>query len=123
MSDTDGTAAPAGWYEDGQTAGHERYWDGTQWTDQFRPLAPNAVAPETPAEIAVPVAAEFPAASPPPGEFPAYMPLSAAARGPRTPLSKGARIGIIVGAAVVVVAIVVIIVGAATNWFQGSTGG
>jgi len=29
---------PAGWYQDGVNAGQERYWDGTRWTDQFRPL-------------------------------------------------------------------------------------
>jgi len=27
-------SAPAGWHE--QTDGRERYWDGVQWTDQFR---------------------------------------------------------------------------------------
>jgi hypothetical protein len=26
----------AGWYEDGP---RERYWDGAQWTDQYRPLS------------------------------------------------------------------------------------
>lgn len=26
---------PAGWYEDD---GRERFWDGTNWTDQFRPI-------------------------------------------------------------------------------------
>lgn len=28
--------APAGWYPDGQ--GHERYWDGTNWTSEVRDL-------------------------------------------------------------------------------------
>ncbi|MEI5582470.1 MULTISPECIES: DUF2510 domain-containing protein [unclassified Agromyces] len=34
---TDGTNAPAGWYDDGR--GQRRYWDGTQWTDHTAPLA------------------------------------------------------------------------------------
>jgi len=38
-------SAPAGWYQDGQTAGHERYWDGAQWTDRFRPLHGEPSAP------------------------------------------------------------------------------
>lgn len=29
-----GSAAPAGWYEDG--SGRQRWWDGRQWTEQFR---------------------------------------------------------------------------------------
>lgn len=28
---------PAGWYPDTQHSGSERYWDGSQWTDQSRP--------------------------------------------------------------------------------------
>lgn len=27
---------PAGWYEED---GKERYWDGTDWTDEYRPIA------------------------------------------------------------------------------------
>ncbi len=44
MSDASGAVAPAGWYDDGQHPGQERYWDGAQWTEQFRPVA----APVTP---------------------------------------------------------------------------
>ena len=44
-------ATPAGWYPDGQ--GNERWWDGTQWTDNTRPLggggAPAPAAPAAPA--------------------------------------------------------------------------
>ncbi|MBO9577990.1 MAG: DUF2510 domain-containing protein [Microbacteriaceae bacterium] len=46
------STTPAGWYQDGQTAGQERFWDGTRWTDQFRPLAP--AAPAAPAVPAAP---------------------------------------------------------------------
>lgn len=31
---------PPGWYPDPQAADQQRYWDGTQWTDQFAPKAP-----------------------------------------------------------------------------------
>jgi len=34
---------PAGWYPDATTQS-QRYWDGTQWTQHFAPLAP-AVQP------------------------------------------------------------------------------
>lgn len=40
-------SAPAGWHL--QPDGQERYWDGTQWTDQFRaPLASDPTAPPPP---------------------------------------------------------------------------
>ncbi len=35
MNSTD-AAAQAGWYAVG--GGHERYWDGSAWTDQRRPV-------------------------------------------------------------------------------------
>ncbi|MBW8763620.1 MAG: DUF2510 domain-containing protein [Microbacterium sp.] len=38
---------PAGWYDDG--SGRQRWWDGTQWTEHFAPVAePEAPAAETP---------------------------------------------------------------------------
>lgn len=40
-------SAPAGWHL--QPDGQERYWDGTQWTDQFRaPLPSDPTAPPPP---------------------------------------------------------------------------
>lgn len=38
--------APAGWYPDGQ--GHERYWDGTDWTPQVRDLQHAGLVEEQP---------------------------------------------------------------------------
>ena len=35
MSDTGET--PAGWYPDPNDAGQQRYWDGSEWTDQTAP--------------------------------------------------------------------------------------
>ena len=29
--------APAGWYDDGQHPGQQRYWDGERWTEHFHP--------------------------------------------------------------------------------------
>lgn len=37
MSTTDATAY-AGWYAVG--GGHERYWDGSTWTEHLRPVPP-----------------------------------------------------------------------------------
>lgn len=31
------TTTPAGWYADAQHEGHQRYWDGSQWTDHYHP--------------------------------------------------------------------------------------
>ena len=36
---TDAAPPPPGWYSGG-TTGEERWWDGTQWTELRRPLAP-----------------------------------------------------------------------------------
>ncbi|KAA0959401.1 DUF2510 domain-containing protein [Microbacterium sp. ANT_H45B] len=36
---------PAGWYDDG--SGRQRWWDGTQWTEHFAPLAAEAPAADT----------------------------------------------------------------------------
>ena len=71
-------AAPAGWYDDGQHPGEERYWDGAVWTEQYRPAGaePEAsivvepVEPETPAFVA-PVAPAYP-----PTTAPAYVPVA-----------------------------------------------
>lgn len=46
---------PAAWYADPQDPASLRYWDGSQWTDQTRPLvAPEPVAPQ-PVAVAEPV--------------------------------------------------------------------
>ncbi|GAA1249620.1 hypothetical protein JOF42_002825 [Microbacterium phyllosphaerae] len=44
---------PAGWYDDG--SGRQRWWDGTQWTEHFAPIAEPA-APETPLDVEAPAA-------------------------------------------------------------------
>lgn len=36
---------PAGWYLDPERTGHQRYWDGRQWTDHRSPMAPAVQAP------------------------------------------------------------------------------
>lgn len=142
MSGTSTGGNPAGWYEDGVTAGQERYWDGAQWTDQFRPLAaPMPPAPPAPpAEPAAPAAATAPAATayppyqpaapaasayPAANGYPAYQPAQpggGAPGGPRKGLSTGALVGIIVGAVAVVIAIIIVILGF-TAWGWGGGGG
>jgi len=153
MSDTGTGGAPAGWYEDGVTAGQERFWDGTQWTDQFRPLAP-AAPPVPPAPPAEPTAAAEPVAEAPtaapaepaPAEpaptaapaypaysaaptapaaqaYPAYQPgVPAAARPAGKGLSKGAIIGIVVGAVALIAAIVLILGFTVWGWAGGGGG-
>lgn len=47
LTDSTPSSAPAGWFPAG-VEGQERYWDGTAWTDQVRPVG-GTVAP-TPAQ-------------------------------------------------------------------------
>ncbi len=79
---------PAGWYPDPQQPGIERWWDGTTWGDQVRPVdapvVPPAPAPfEPPAYGGTPGGVSptaptqsFPAGGPPPvgGSYPAAPP-------------------------------------------------
>lgn len=37
-----------GWYPDPQSPTSQRYWDGTAWTDQTRPVMPSAPVPPPP---------------------------------------------------------------------------
>ena len=37
---------PAGWYADDEYNNLQRYWDGQQWTDQYRPAVSDEQAPE-----------------------------------------------------------------------------
>lgn len=50
------TSPPAAWYPDTNRPGFERWFDGTQWTDQTRPAAPAAppAPPAPPAPLAEP---------------------------------------------------------------------
>lgn len=57
MSDISTPLPAAGWYNDPQDSAQLRYWDGSQWTDQVRPVAteqaPSAMAPQ-PVQYSVP---------------------------------------------------------------------
>jgi len=93
--------APAGWYQDGQTAGQERWWDGTRWTDHFRPIGGMPPMPlMAPPQTGMP---------PRGGSF-------------WQRLSMGGRIGIIAGAVVVVAGIVIGIVALAGGFAGGGVG-
>ena len=54
MSETPAApSTPAGWYADPEHAGHQRYWDGSAWTEHRSTVtAPAAAAPGNPAAIA-----------------------------------------------------------------------
>lgn len=41
-------STPAGWYDDPEQQGQQRYWDGSQWTDQRQPAAPVPLPPPAP---------------------------------------------------------------------------
>ena len=41
MSDHD-TTTPAGWYDDPDSEGIQRYWDGAEWTERRQPKVPTA---------------------------------------------------------------------------------
>jgi hypothetical protein len=76
---------PAGWYPDTNAPGNERFWDGAQWTEQSRPVAPAApaepVAPAAPAEAAAPTTASYPAQADAAAAYPAYPAQADAAAG------------------------------------------
>ncbi|GAB2693510.1 hypothetical protein BKA24_000202 [Microbacterium marinum] len=48
------TTTPAGWYAAEQHPGHQRYWDGAQWTEHFHP--PLGETPAAPVVAAADVA-------------------------------------------------------------------
>jgi hypothetical protein len=45
-------SAPAGWYADPENAANVRYWDGSQWTDDFAPAQPTGALATGPAPVA-----------------------------------------------------------------------
>ena len=89
MTNTD-AHVPAGWYPDPSGAQQLRWWDGTQWTAHFAPLAGAAQAQQQPVQPQ-PVYAQQPAYPQQPGyaQQPAYGQTYAPVR-PR--LADGARI-------------------------------
>ena len=63
MSDATTPSAPAGWYPD-QSTGQERYWDGTAWTAQSRPVADSSGAGASVTPVATAVAEPTPEPTP-----------------------------------------------------------
>ncbi len=58
-------STPEGWYPDpAGSAGHERYWNGSQWTEELRPVGAEAEPPPPPP--AAPPSAPAGTSSPPP---------------------------------------------------------
>ena len=53
-------STPAGWYEDPENPGQQRYWDGQQWTDQRQPAVPAPPVPPAMGAISVGNQAEPP---------------------------------------------------------------
>ena len=79
-------ATPAGWYDDPEEPGQQRYWDGTTWTEQRQPgAAPASPAPNPPPPPGAPASPPPPAGTPP-GAFappPATPPLAEPAKSSR----------------------------------------
>lgn len=60
-------STPQGWYPDpAGSPGHERFWDGSQWTEEVRPIAAAPPPPQAPAEATPPPPQAQEQASPPP---------------------------------------------------------
>ena len=51
MSIIQHTRAPAGWYSDGVADGSLRWWDGTDWTHDVRPIAAPLLVPVPPMDV------------------------------------------------------------------------
>lgn len=84
---------PSGWYDDG--SGGQRYWDGSQWTEHFAPVAPpSPTAPRPDAEVFAAAPSQNPAAS---------APRKKSRVGPYVGLGIGALLILMIGAVVVVV--------------------
>lgn len=67
---------PAGWYPDPREKGQERYWAGTDWTDDVRAPQPRPLA--VPADWDIPRTPQPPVVGvppAPPGEFDPFRPL------------------------------------------------
>ncbi|MBG6054127.1 hypothetical protein IWX81_000517 [Salinibacterium sp. CAN_S4] len=51
MSIIQNTHVPAGWYPDGVAEGSLRWWDGTDWTHDVRPIAAPVLVPVPPMDV------------------------------------------------------------------------
>jgi hypothetical protein len=71
---------PAGWYDDG--SGRQRWWDGTQWTEHFAPVAEPETAPTSSTESAD---ASAPADEQPTEDVPSAASETVAAAAPTAP--------------------------------------
>lgn len=68
----------AGWYTDPADAANARWWDGSQWTDEVRLIAPPVLAPVSIVPAVVVPAVVVPAATVPGGLVPVVTPAASA---------------------------------------------
>jgi hypothetical protein len=110
---------PAGWYDDPEQPGQQRYWDGNAWTEHRAPgaaaptpppaAAPVAPAPPPAAAPTPPPTAAPPASPPPTPGAPAFAPIPPPpGAAPARSSPKGLWIALIVIGVVLVLAVLAI---------------
>lgn len=107
---------PAGWYDDSETPGGKRYWDGGQWTEQRQAASVGQPAPPPPVPPGMSAAGQASAVTTGPAQAAPQLPSGA-------PKKRGLGKKILLGLVAVLVVIVAISALSGNKSNTGSTGG